>query len=123
MGNNYTKKAYDTTVYIVGEVDFRVIRLDWPWFRKTNMSLRYPQFTNSKPKDLFIDYEMPLKIEFFLIPQDDVKNNCCGGMDLRLQGKTRKVMLEGKYDMWNGYHDMKVIDSEIVPITKDYAAK
>jgi hypothetical protein len=113
----------NTPIYVVGEVDYREVDLDIPWIRKTNICLRYPQFTDTMPDNLSIDYKVPLKTEYFLIPSKDVINNCADGLELRLLDKTRAVMLSGHYNPWNGYHSMKVIKSEIVPITNNYAIK
>lgn len=121
MGNVFKNSTQH--IYVVGEVDFRVIKLDRPWFRTTNVSLCYPQVTTEKPSDLFINYEVPLTIEYFLIPSDHASYNCYDGMELRSQYKTRIVMLEGDYNYYDGYHNMKIIDSAIVPITKNYAMK
>jgi hypothetical protein len=121
MGNVFKNSTQH--IYVVGEVDFRVITLDRPWFRTTNVSLRYPQVTTKKPSDLSINYEVPLTIEYFLIPSDHASNNCYDGMELRSQYKTRIVMLEGECNYYDGYHNMKIIDSAVVPITKNYAMK
>lgn len=111
------------TVYVLGEVDFRVIRLDQPWFSNENLCLRYPQTATLRPENLVINYNTPLKIQYFTIPMEDCKKYCYDGMKLRQQGMTRILLLEGTYSYFFGYPMMKVIDEKIVTIIQSYAMK
>lgn len=113
------------TVYVSGEVDFRVLRLDFnqPWFRKTNLCLRYPQTVTIRPDNLVVNYNTPLKTQYFTISNDDCEAYCCDGMKLREQGFTRILLLESTYNYFTSYSMTKVIEAKVVPITQNYAMK
>jgi hypothetical protein len=110
-------------VYIVGEVDYRVIRLDGRW--GCNLCLRYPSELIFKPDDLrsSMDYERELELGYYAIPPEERQKYCSGGGELRMEGKTRLVLLKGVYNTLFGYRDMQVVDSKEIYIVKNYAMK
>lgn len=114
MGNSQT-------VYIIGEVDFRAVRLDRLSSLRTNLCLRYTHISKDRPTKLSVNYESSLSINYFWI--ENLKGICSNGMDLRKNNQTRIVLLEGKYNYLTGYSNLKVLESKIVPITKRYALK
>jgi|SRR5579872_2083720 len=87
-------------VYVVGEVDFRVIRIDGRW--GCNLCLRYPSELIFKPDDLNVDYERQLELGYYAISPEEYQKYCSDGMVLRLRGKTRLVLLKGTYNMLFG---------------------
>jgi hypothetical protein len=109
-------------VYIVGEVDFKQVRLNQPLFRKGNIYLRYPQVTVGRPKDLSVNYGAPLRVEHYSVPREDIVAYCYDGMELKSLDQTRVVMLEGYQNLF-GYTDLKVVDSAVVQIAKNSAMK
>ena len=115
-------------VFISGEVDFRIVRIETlfcipsPWSQRTNLCLRYPKMTFVKPSTLEIDYSVDLKIEHYKIPDNQPPLYCYDGKELRSQRQTRLVLLEGTQNPITGsLYDLKIIDSRIVPETKTYA--
>jgi len=130
-GTNHTNMGNTHTVYVVGEVDFRVLKFDRPLLRKSNLTLRYPRVINytsphdveKMPIELSVDYDAPLTIEHFMVPQEDCQKYCLDGSQLRHEDKTRIVCLEGQYNSLYGYTGMKVVQSKVVPITRGYAMK
>jgi hypothetical protein len=110
------------THYIAGEFDFRIIRLEAPWFSKTNLCLRYPEVTTTRPATLSIDYDVPLTTKYLLIP-DTLGAISWGGMDLRGRDMTRIVLFQAQYNSVSGYSDFKLLERKEVPITKNYAMK
>jgi hypothetical protein len=110
-------------VYIVGEVDFRVIRLDGRL--GCNLCLRYPSELIFKPDDLrsSMDYDRQLELGYYAIPQEEHQKYCLDGAELRMEHKTRLVLLKGEYNTLFGYRNMRVVESKEILIVKNYAMK
>jgi hypothetical protein len=61
------------TLYIVGEVDSRVIQLDRPWFTKRNLCLRYASEYEQKPEaDWQVNYEQDFNTRWVWLAQHEV---------------------------------------------------
>lgn len=70
-----------------------------------------------------MDYERELEIGYYAIPQEQRQKYCLDGMELRMEHKTRLVLLKGIYNTLFGYRDMRVVESEEIDIVKNYAMK
>jgi hypothetical protein len=68
-----------------------------------------------------IDYSVP-SVEYYHVPDTDYRYYCLDGSELRKGNQTRVVMLGGHQNLF-GYGDLRVIDLDVVPITKNYAMK
>lgn len=104
------------TVYIVGEVDFKPIKLGGQLIHNGNICVRNPQLKTKKPNRLLIDKNTPLSIAYFYVPNKDAIINRRHGPWLKKNKQARLVLLKGSYDCLCGLTDMKVIDSAIVPM-------
>lgn len=117
MGNLLSEQ-----IYIVGEVDYRVVRLDQPFWRASNLCLRYPTFSTMKPSMVTVNYDQPVNCQYLFVSNIDQINQ--NGSQLRQEGKTTIVMVEGYRNLVTGsLSDYQIIASEIVPMTKSYARK
>lgn len=118
MGNSFTHE-----IFIVGEVDYRVICLDRPLLYKTNLCFRYPTFYSSKPLTLEVNYDQPLAFKYLNVSNRETIN-AYSPLELRHNDKTTIAMIQGYQSSLTGFvYNCQIIDSKIVPITKGYAMK
>jgi len=107
-------------VFIVGEVDFRIIRIDrainFSW-KETNICLRYPEVSFERPSTIEVNYEKDLTYGYYLIPDRQPPVYCNDGTHLRSKDKTRIVLLEGIYNKLTGkISGLSVVDAKIIDI-------
>jgi hypothetical protein len=118
MGNLSTYK----TVYIVGEVDFRVFNFDKPLLHKTNICLRYPTIYENKPISLQVNYEQPINLQYYYVTNPDLIRK--DGFELRKKSQTQIVMIECQlFPLIESFLPGQIIQTEIVPMTHSYAMK
>jgi hypothetical protein len=110
-------------VFITGEVDFRNLRPERFLFfprTKTNICLRYPQATFTRPSMIEVNYTPDLTVQYYQIPDRQPPVYCKDGEYLRSKNKTRIVLLEGTYNKLTGkISDVSVVDAKIVDITNN----
>jgi hypothetical protein len=108
-------------VYVIGEVDYQLLRFDHKW--GTNLCLRYSYELAYEPSELVMNYSLPLNLKYFKISNYQYKVIISDIEKLISDGNTKIVSLTGTYNPLYGYFDMYVIDSKIVPITMSYLRK
>ncbi len=118
MGNCLSEQ-----IYIVAEVDYRLIRLDQPLLTNKNLCLRYPTISTTQPHGFTVNYNQPLQILYLNVYNiDEIRS--FNGSQLRIEGKTTVVMVKCWRNKLTGWlSDCQIMMFETVPITKSYAMK
>lgn len=109
-------------VYIIGEVDERVIRLDFPWFRNANMCLRYSEILKERPKDDVINIRCEKNVAFLYL---FVPPSVLWSYPHRSEHGSSNVILLGGYrnKITGVISSIYLIRTDIVPQINGYAKK
>jgi hypothetical protein len=114
-------------VYIIGEVDFRSVRLDQISSKSGNLCLRYATVTPTRPVDFHVDYDQKLTFTYYQISPDLYHQIGLDGSTLMSKDMTRIVMLKGSTTILNlvfgRYNDLSILDAKLEPLVHRYSLK